>query len=322
MSSEIGELFKQQSKLVSDCLNLIDINQVSEFCDECLRCKGTVFFSGVGKSGFVANKIAQTWVSFGIHASPLSVIDAMHGDLGAVDSASVVVLISKSGESEEIIRIVPFIRKKGASVVAVTCKRDSTLESICDKSIVLPLEKELCLFNLAPVTSASIQMLFGDTIAVYLMEKRGTSLKEYAKNHPGGSIGKRITLEVGDVMYKNKLPIITPECTVCDAMMVVSSGGHGCVMVVDNMTNMKLEGVFTDGDLRRGLISDGPSFFEWPVGAVMTRDPRSTHPERKAYDAMLEMRDTSHRKVMFFPVISNDKVVGLCMLNKLASLGL
>nr|WRJ69478.1 putative arabinose-5-phosphate isomerase [Oceanusvirus sp.] len=318
----VRDLFEEQRRLINRCFDEIDHGAVASLADRCMACRGTVFFAGVGKSGFVAHKIAQTLVSFGLAAAPLSVTDAMHGDLGAVDEESVCVLLSKSGETDEIIRIIPFIRKKGATVVAVTCKPDTSMGRAADTEVVVPLEKELCPFGLAPVTSAAVQLLFGDTLAVHLMRRKGTTIDQYARNHPGGSIGRKITLEVADVMRPiDRLPLVTAEKTVCDAMVEMSGSGCGCVLVVDD--EGRLEGVFTDGDLRRGILADGNEFFGWPVGAVMTKNPRVVDPVQNAAAAMLLMRDPSlGRTVMFFPVIKSGKLIGLLMLNDLAALGL
>jgi arabinose-5-phosphate isomerase len=318
----LRDLFEEQRRLINRCFDEIDHAAVNALADRCLACRGTVFFAGIGKSGFVAHKIAQTLVSFGLAAAPLSVTDAMHGDLGAVDDTSICVLLSKSGETDEMIRIIPFIRKKGASVVSVVCRPGSRMGAAAGCEVVIPLEKELCLFGLAPVTSAALQLVFGDTLAVHLMRRRGTTIDQYARNHPGGSIGRKLTLDVVDVMRSIECaPLVTPDKTVCDAMVVMSGSGCGCVLVVD--AERRLEGVFTDGDLRRGILAHGNEFFGWPVGGVMTKSPRTVSPDKNASEAMRDMRDpTLGRTVMFFPVLESGTVTGLCMLNDLAALGL
>ena len=174
----------------------LDYAQVHAFTQLCFHCGGSIFFSSVGKSGFIAQKISQTLVSTGTKASFLNPTDALHGDIGIVGPRDIVVLLSKSGSTEEILRLVPCSRAKGAYLVGITCLKSSNLGKICDLHVCLPLERELCPFDLAPVTSTTIQMLFGDTVAIALMQAKNMTKEQYALNHPAGRIGKRLILKV------------------------------------------------------------------------------------------------------------------------------
>lgn len=201
LSSHIDEttlvnLFKSQQNHLNFFFDHIDHSQTLAFTRTLLSAAGTIFFTGVGKSGFVAHKISQTLVSLGIRSSFLSPVDALHGDIGILAAADVLVLLSKSGATDELLRLVPCARAKGAQLVAVVSVEGSALAAVCDMTVMLPLERELCPFNLAPVTSTAIQMVFGDTVAIALMGARNLTKEDYAGNHPAGKIGKSLIFKV------------------------------------------------------------------------------------------------------------------------------
>ena len=285
-----------------------------------LKCKGVVFFTGVGKSGFIAQKISMTLVSTGTKAVFLNPVDALHGDIGVVGE-DILVLFSKSG-STELLGLVPFAKARGARLVSVTCLPGSKLARACDSAIVLPLERELCPFDLAPVTSTAIQLLFGDTVAIAVMEEKGLSRDAYAKNHPAGRIGKRLLLQVADVMDAgDRVPTSLPGTKVVEVLMELSKKGRGCVLVVDE--ERRLLGTFSDGDLRRGMQRMGAAALDCPVSELMGRNPRSVPLESKAVDALEEMEHPEKGKVSFIPVLDEAaRVKGLLTLHMLLSAGL
>ncbi|GFP88466.1 probable arabinose 5-phosphate isomerase [Phtheirospermum japonicum] len=189
-------LFQCQQKYLNHFFQNLDLTQTLTFTQTLLDAKGTIFFTGVGKSGFVAQKISQTLVSLGIKSGFLSPVDALHGDIGILSSDDLLVLFSKSGNSEELIKLVPCAKAKGAYLISVTSVKPNALTRSCDLNVHLPLERELCPFDLAPVTSTAIQMVFGDTVAIALMGARNLSKEEYAANHPAGRIGKSLIFKV------------------------------------------------------------------------------------------------------------------------------
>ena len=194
---ELRQLFDSQRRHLDHFFQNLDISRTRAFAQILLDARGAVFFSGVGKSGFVARKLSQTLASLGFsRAAFLSPVDALHGDIGAVSSSDVVVLISKSGSSEEILKLVPCLRSKGAKLISLTSVEGNPLVDACDLNVHLPLERELCPFDLAPVTSAAVQMVFGDTVAVALMAAKNLKKEEYAANHPAGRIGKSLIFKV------------------------------------------------------------------------------------------------------------------------------
>ncbi|KAJ0965360.1 hypothetical protein J5N97_026498 [Dioscorea zingiberensis] len=321
-AAEIRRLFEAQQHLLNHFFDNLDLSQAHGFAQALLDAPGSVFFTGVGKSGFVAHKIAQTLASLGFHrAAFLPPVDALHGDIGALRPSDLLVLLSKSGASDELLSLVPCARAKGAFLIAVTSKEGSPLAEMCDMSVYLPLERELCPFGMAPVTSAAIQMLFGDTVAVALMGARRLTVEQYASNHPAGKIGKSLIFKVRDVMKKqDAVPICKEGDLIMDQLTELTSKGCGCLLVVDEKHH--LMGTFTDGDLRRTLKNSGEGIFKLTVGEMCNRNPRTISPDAMAVEAMKKM-ESPPSAVQFLPVVDDtNTVIGLITLHGLVSAGL
>lgn len=190
------DLFKAQQNHLNYFFQHLSLPHTLTFSQTLLKCRGTIFFTGVGKSGFVANKISQTLISLGIKSGFLNPLDALHGDIGILSSDDVLVMFSKSGNTEELLKVVPCAKAKGAYLVSVTSVEGNALAGVCDMNVHLPVERELCPFDLAPVTSTAIQMVFGDTVAIAMMGARNLTKDEYAANHPAGRIGKSLIFKV------------------------------------------------------------------------------------------------------------------------------
>ncbi|KAG8477787.1 hypothetical protein CXB51_027731 [Gossypium anomalum] len=251
----------------------LDFSQALSFTQTLLNSRGTIFFSGVRKFGFVASKISQTLVSLDIRSSFLSPLDALHGDIGALSSAYVLVLFSKFCSTKELLRLLPCARAKGVYLISVTFVSNNALANACYMNVHLPLERELCPFDLAPVTSTAIQMVFGDTVAIALMGARNLTKEQYAVNHPAGRIGKSLIFKVKDVMMKkDELPICKEGDLIIEQLMELSSKGCGCLLVI--VDEYHLLGTFTDGDLRRTLIkASGEAMFKLRVGDMCCNAP-------------------------------------------------
>ncbi|KAL8457149.1 hypothetical protein ACS0TY_035116 [Phlomoides rotata] len=263
-------LFKCQQKYLNHFFQNLDLSQTLTFTETLLNAEGTIFFSGVGKSGFVAQKISQTLVSLGIKSGFLSPVDALHGDIGILSSKDLLVMFSKSGNSEELLKLVPCAKAKGVYLISVTSVKPNGLIRVCDLNVHLPLERELCPFDLAPVTSTAIQMVFGDTVAIALMGARNLSKEEYAANHPAGRIGKSLIFKVKDVMkQKDDLPVCREHDLIMDQLVELTTKGCGCLLVIDD--DYHLLGTFTDGDLRRTLKASGEQIFKLSVGKMCNR---------------------------------------------------
>ena len=196
--NNLTNLFKSQQKYLNYFFQNLDLSQTLVFTQTLLNSNGTIFFSGIGKSGFVAQKISQTLVSLGIRAGFLSPVDALHGDIGILNGNDILVMFSKSGNTEELLKLVPCVKAKGVYLISVTSLQTNALMNVSDLNVFLPLERELCPFDLAPVTSTAIQMVFGDTVAIAMMSARNLSKNEYASNHPAGRIGKSLIFKVGE----------------------------------------------------------------------------------------------------------------------------
>ncbi|KAJ9169627.1 hypothetical protein P3X46_017794 [Hevea brasiliensis] len=314
-------LFKSQQNHLNYFFQNLDLSQTLSFTQTLLNSTGTIFFSGVGKSGFVANKISQTLISLGIPAGFLSPLDALHGDIGILAARDILVLFSKSGNTEELLRLVPCAKAKGAFLVSVTSVECNALATVCDMNVHLPLERELCPFDLAPVTSTAIQMVFGDTVAIALMGARNLTKDEYAANHPAGRIGKSLIFKVKDVMKKqDELPVCREGDLIMDQLVELTSKGCGCLLVIDE--EYHLIGTFTDGDLRRTLKASGEGIFKLTVGEMCNRNPRTIGPDAMAVEAMKKM-ESPPSPVQFLPVINHQNIViGIVTLHGLVSAGL
>ncbi|MDR3624821.1 MAG: KpsF/GutQ family sugar-phosphate isomerase [Chlamydiales bacterium] len=315
------KLFRSQQKYINYFFDHLDIELSEELLQKLLSCTGIVFFTGVGKSGIIAQKIAVTLVSTGTKAIYLSPTDTLHGDLGIITKNDIFVCFSKSGESEELLQLLPFIRNKGSFLVAIVSNLKSRLARACDMAIHLPLERELCPFDLAPTTSTAIQLIFGDVLTVGLMRARNFSLSEYAINHPAGRIGRRTTLLVKDIMLTGeKLPLCRRSDKLVDSLVELSDKRCGCLLVIDD--KMHLEGIFTDGDLRRALQTFGASVLEKGMENLMVKSPRFTIPEKLAWEAMQFMENDIVKPITVLPVIKEDKLVGLVKMHDLIQSGL
>lgn len=317
----LEKLFKRQQSLINYYFDHLDFDAAAKVMEKISECKGTVICTGVGKSGFIANKVAMTFLSTGTKAFYLSALDALHGDIGIVSPDDVFLIFSKSGESDELLSMVPFVRNKGAFLIALSSNEDSRLAKACDFHMFLPLEKELCPFNLAPTTSPAIQLIFGDVLATALMEQKNYSLDQYAMNHPAGRIGKRISTTVKDLMITGDgLPTCSPDDKLVDTFYEFSNKACGCLIVVDK--EMSMLGLFTDGDLRRALQEGGQEVLERPMKDLMNPNPKSIAHNVLAWDAMRLMEANQNNPFMVLPVLKEGKIQGIIKLHDIIQSGL
>lgn len=316
-------LFLQQKQLLDAFYEQLDFDAYQELFDYLKKVSAHFFFTGIGKSGFIAQKIAATMMSTGTKASFLPPLDALHGDLGMVSSNDVIFLLSKSGETAELLQLLPFLRNKGVEVVAITSNKGSSLAKRADYSVYLPCEQELCPFDLAPTISAEIQLLFGDVLTIALMQDHCFTLDDYAQNHPGGRIGKRATLRVRDLMLDEKrTPFCLPENQLGDVLAEFTDKRCGCLLVVDQ--KRKLQGIFTDGDLRRALQDNGNQVLEKIIGDLMTPLPKSIDEDALAWDAVRLMESDQKHPVMVLPVLKREvgTVAGIVKMHDLIQAGI
>ena len=257
-----------------------------------LERRGRVVVSGIGKSGHIARKIASTLSSTGTPAYFLHPAEAIHGDLGMIESGDVFIAISHSGESEELLNIIPQVKRRGAKLIALTGRRDSTLAREADVLLDAGVAQEACPHNLAPTASTTAALALGDALAVALLDARGFSADDFARSHPGGTLGRRLLTHVSDVMRSGaEVPAVPDTASFKQAVLEISRGRMGMTAVVD--ADRQVRGIFTDGDLRRSL-EKGLDFERSSVAQVMTAGPRTIRPDALAVEAVQLME---HYKV-------------------------
>lgn len=318
----LKDLIKKQQSYIDYFFQNVDLAQAQALIDQILECQGTVILSGVGKSGIVAEKIAVTLTSTETKALFLPPTNALHGDIGIVKPEDLFIVISKSGESEELLHLVPFLRMRGVKIIGLLCNSTSRLAKICDTVVILPLEKELCPFDLVPTTSTAIQMIFGDLLTVALMEEKGFSMDQFAYNHPAGRIGKRLKVKVADLMLKDKeIPTCKQDDRIVDILVELSNKRCGCILIINEQK--QLQGIFTDGDLRRTLQSFGSQALDTTVGKVMSTTPRWINQEELAWKAVQLMENDPQKPITVLPVLDHTKqVLGIIKMHDIVQSGI
>jgi len=278
-----------------------------------LACRGRVVVTGMGKSGHVGRKIAATLASTGTPAMFLHPAEASHGDLGMVTPADVVLAISNSGESDELNVIVPLLHRQGVALIAMTGRADSTLARHATLVLSSAVEQEACPLNLAPTASTTAQIALGDALAVALLDARGFREADFARSHPGGTLGRRLLVHVADLMHAgDALPCVQPQTPLAAMLRVMSAKALGFAAVVDD--DRRLLGVFTDGDLRR-LIERGGDLRALRAGEVMRREPRTIAAGALAVDAAALMEQ--HRITAVLVTDDRGRLVGAVNTNDL-----
>ncbi|MDZ4048753.1 MAG: KpsF/GutQ family sugar-phosphate isomerase [Limnobacter sp.] len=287
MAREALAIEAQAVLALSERLN----DQFSQATAAILNCKGRVILVGVGKSGLIAKKIAATFASTGTPSFFVHATEASHGDLGMITQEDVVIALSNSGNTEELVAVLPAIARRGAKIVAMTGKLDSALARQADLVLDCGVEKEACPLNLAPTASTTAALALGDALAVVVLKARGFSEEDFALSHPGGSLGRKLLTHVSDVMRKgDRIPTVAPSASISNAILEITKKGLGMTAVVG--ANNKLLGVFTDGDLRR-LIEQGLDLRGLLVSEVMNSAPKCISPDKLAVEAV-RMMEVSH----------------------------
>lgn len=293
--SELIEHAKKILKIEADAVEAL-IDRIDEAFVEAVNilytCSGKVVVTGMGKSGLIGKKIAATLASTGTPALYLNPAEGSHGDIGMVSKGDVVLAISNSGETEEIVRILPTLKRLDIKIIAMTGNSKSMLSRISDVSLDVSVKEEACPMGLAPTASTTAALAMGDALAITLLNKRGFTQEDFAFCHPGGSLGRRLILTVEDLMHRGDvIPSVNTDTLMKEAIMEISSKRLGVTSVIDN--NGKLLGVITDGDLRRGLEKFGGDFFSLKAGDVMTHRPKTIKKNMLAAKAVALMEKYS-----------------------------
>ncbi len=247
-----------------------------------LGCCGKCIITGMGKSGLVGRKIAATLASTGTPSFFLHPGEAFHGDLGMISPEDVVVALSYSGETDEILKIVPFIHSNGNKLISMTGNSESALAKNSDVHLDVGVKEEACILHLAPTSSTTAQIAMGDALAVSLMQMRGFTSVDFARLHPGGSLGRRLLMTVGNVMRDRDLPVVAPDCGATEMIHAISKGGLGLIVICDGD---RIEGIVTDGDVRRAMERLRGEFFNICAKDIATPNPISIRPSEKLIEA-------------------------------------
>ena len=285
-----------------------------------LACPGRTVITGMGKSGIIGRKMAATLASTGTPSFYLHPAEGIHGDLGMVTADDVVIALSNSGETGEILHILPSLRRIGAKVIAMVGNPNSSLGKNADVVLDVGVSKEACPLGLAPTSSTTAALAFGDALAVALLSKRKFTADQFAVFHPGGSLGRKLLMTVADVMHAgDENPLVKGDMKVQDALFIITDKGLGAVSVVDDEN--KMIGVLTDGYIRRGL-SQGFSFLTRPVTELMTKAPKTITQDKLAAEALHLMESNKPRPITVLPVIDAERhVIGLLHMTDLVRQG-
>jgi arabinose-5-phosphate isomerase len=313
----IGEVLKIEGEAVLGLREKIN-EAIYEAVEEILFCKGKVVITGIGKSGAVGRKIASTFASTGTPSVFLHPAEAMHGELGLLSSDDIVVLISYNGETEELINIIPFFKRLGIKLIALTGNPDSSIAKASDIVIDVSVEREACPFGIAPTSSATATMAMGDALAIAVMSLRKVTRDDLARLHPGGTIGRRLLLKVEDVMRTGKRhAVVGKDTLVRDVLFTITKARGGAASVVDE--DNKLVGIITDGDIRRHLLLD-EKVLNKPAKEIMTETPITIQKGKLAAEALRLMQE---RNIDDLPVVDEEgRVLGMIDIVDLVKVGI
>lgn len=321
-TTRLVEMLEAEADAIDHVASRLQPDQIERCLELLAECRGKVIVIGVGKSGIVAQKIAATMCSIGTVSLAMHPCDAMHGDLGVVDSDDVAIVLSHSGESDEILALLPHLKRRQVPIIAIVGNLQSSLARQADAIVDAGIDREICPLNLAPTSSTIVALALGDTLAMTLMELKQVTPEHFAYNHPAGRLGKRLTLKVRDVMHAgDENPILLPDACWVDVVGAITQGGLGAVNIVDPQG--KLLGLVTDGDLRRWIQKTPPENLNTlRADMVMTSGPVMVMPDELAYDALKLMENRPSQISVLSVVDKNRQCVGLLRVHDIVRCGL
>ena len=326
--SALTRCLEEEAAAIAAAAQRLPAEQVEaalQLLEACAGKRAKLVITGVGKSGIVARKIAATFASIGLMAIYLNPLDALHGDLGVVASDDLVLLLSNSGETEELLQILPHLKRRGTARIALVGRTASSLARGCDVVLDGSVDREVCPLNLAPTASTAVAMAIGDALAAVWMERRGISPEDFALNHPAGSLGKQLTLTAADLMVPvARLVPLAPQTSLPEVIAHLTADGVGACWVARSGAEAEIRGLITDGDLRRALQNHGPA--EWSrltAADLMTEDPITVPTTLLAIEAMQRMENNRRKSIGVLPVVDADqRMQGLLRLHDLVQAGL
>ena len=311
------EVIKSEVSAINSLKKNLDKN-LYLLCNVIYKCKGKLIIIGVGKSGHIANKLAATFSSTGSPSFFVHPSEAMHGDIGVISKKDTILLISNSGCTPEIISILPNLKKIGCSILSLCGNKKSRIYEDSDISLSINIKKEACPLNLAPTSSTSVTLVLGDIIAIILMRMRNFKSEEFAKNHPGGRLGKNLNLKIKDIMRSGKdIPLIKNQAKLKDVLIEMTNKNMGCVIIANHKNNAV--GFFTDGDLRRA-INKLLDIHDTPIEKIMTKKFLTCYSEDYAADILDLM---NNNKINSLPVLDiKNKIIGVINMHILIEIGI
>lgn len=309
-------LSKEIAALQTVAANLGDLDPL---VDAILQCTGKVVVSGMGKSGLIGRKISATLSSTATPSNYVHPAEALHGDIGTIGNDDLVIVVSNSGETEELLALIPFLKRRSVRIAAMCCNADSTLMKKSDFAVPLSVNSEADPFSLIPTCSTTAMLAVGDAIAVAVLMKRGLTREQFAELHPSGSIGRKLLLQVSDIMHTDsEIPSVASDATLRETVYLMGGKRLGAAFVVDRDQPTKLLGVFTDGDLRRQFEQE-TNPLDLPIVQVMTQSPTVIESHKMAVEAVAKMQS---KKITILPVLQDDQLVGAIHLHDLIKAGL
>jgi len=314
--ASIKRTIASERDAVTELLSRLDTSALETACNLLMNCKGRVVVTGMGKSGHIGNKIAATMASTGSPSFFVHPAEAAHGDMGMITQNDVVIALSNSGESSEIITLLPLIKRLNIPLISLTGNDNSSLAKAANSHLNVGVSKEACPLDLAPSSSTTVALVMGDALAIALLEARGFTAEEFAFSHPGGSLGRRLLLKVKTIMHcGSQIPQVSETTSIKDALMEMTQKGLGMTTVLNKEGH--LEGIFTDGDLRRTL-DKGLDLQNTSVIDAMTTNFSSIHPEKLAAEALQVMEE---KKINALVVVEQDQLVGVLNMHDLLRAG-
>ena len=319
MLEQARQVLRMEAEAVLEQVERID-EHFKAAVEMIMACPGRTVITGMGKSGIIGRKMAATLASTGTPSFYLHPAEGIHGDLGMVTEGDVVIALSNSGETGEVLHILPSLRRIGAKLIAMVGNPNSTLAKNSDIVLNVGVTREACPLGLAPTSSTTAAFAYGDALALALLSKRKFTASQFAVFHPGGSLGRKLLLTVEDIMHSGtENPLVKADISVQDALFVITDKGLGAVSVVDD--DNKMLGVLTDGDIRRGL-SKGVDFLKRPVTELMTASPKTITKEKLAAQALHIMESNRPKPITVLPVVdAENHVIGLLHMTDLVRQG-
>jgi arabinose-5-phosphate isomerase len=305
------EVFRAESEAILNLSKNLD-SDFKEAVKVILEGKGKLIISGMGKSGIIGKKISATMASTGTPSFFIHPAEAYHGDLGMIEKEDIVLLISNSGETDEVLKLIPFLKVHNNTIIAMSGKPASTLAKNATYHLNIAVEKEACPLQLAPTSSTTATLVMGDALAIALMKQRNFQDRDFAQFHPGGSLGRRLLTGVEDVMTKENLPIVTAQNSIKDVIQVISKARLGLVIVMDKR---KILGIITDGDIRRAMEDSEENFFSLSALNLMTKHPKTIDIKAKLTEAQGLMTEF---KVNSLLVLEENKLAGVVQIYDLS----